>query len=114
LNYLISNGSRTLLYATDTGVYDEPTWSFLQGKKIDGAVIECSKGPVEGGYDGHLSIPDVIRMRERLIAMGCLPTDAPVVTTHHSHLGGLMHEEIEEMLRPHGILAGYDGMDFTI
>jgi phosphoribosyl 1,2-cyclic phosphate phosphodiesterase len=114
LNYLISNGNRTLLYATDTGVYDEPAWRFLDGRKIDGAVIEASKGPIEGGYDGHLSIPDVIRMRERLVKMGCLRSDATVVTTHHSHLGGLMHEEIEAMLRPHGILAGYDGMEFTI
>ena len=113
-NLLISRNKKTVLYATDTGRYDEPTWDFLRGQKIDGAVIECSKGSKEGGYDGHLSIPDVIDMRKRLIDMGTMPAGAPVVTTHLCHLGGLMHEEMEELFRPHGVQVGYDGMVFEV
>ena len=113
-NYLISDGKKTLLYATDTGWYEEPTWKFLANSKIDGIVVECTKGPVEGGYMAHLCIPEVIRMRERLMKQGALSRDARVVTTHHSHLGGLMHEELEAQLNPHGIEVGYDGMVFEI
>lgn len=113
-NLLVSHKGKTLLYATDTGRYDEPTWQFLHGKKIDGAVIECSKGPKEGGYEGHLSINDVIDMRETLIDIGTLAPDAPVVTTHLCHLGGLMHEEMEALFRPHGIQVGFDGMAFEV
>jgi phosphoribosyl 1,2-cyclic phosphate phosphodiesterase len=113
-NLLISRGGKTLLYATDTGRYDAPTWQFLRRVKIDGAVIECSKGPNDGGYDGHLSIRDVVQMRKTLIEIGSMDEDAPVVTTHHCHLGGLMHEEMEEIFRPHNIRVGYDGMVFTV
>jgi phosphoribosyl 1,2-cyclic phosphate phosphodiesterase len=113
-NLLIKRNGKTLLYATDTGRYDEPTWQFLRGVKIDGAVIECSKGPKSGGYDGHLSIEDVIELRQRLIHMGTMSEESPIVTTHLCHLGGLMHEEMEEIFRPHGIQVGYDGMVFEV
>jgi phosphoribosyl 1,2-cyclic phosphate phosphodiesterase len=113
-NLLIRHNGKTLLYATDTGRYDEPTWIFLNGARIDGAVIECSKGPILDGYDGHLSIPDVIEMRRRLIDIGAMAETAPVVTTHMCHLGGLMHEEMEERFAPHNIQVGYDGMIFEI
>jgi phosphoribosyl 1,2-cyclic phosphate phosphodiesterase len=113
-NLLISRNGRTLLYATDTGRYDEPTWRFLSGVKIDGMVVECGNGPREDHYEGHLSFTDVIAMRKRMIEIGALAEGAPVVTTHLSHLGGLMHEEIEEVFRPHSILVGYDGMEVTI
>jgi phosphoribosyl 1,2-cyclic phosphate phosphodiesterase len=113
-NYLISDGYRTLLYASDTGWYDPPTWDFLMQTKLDGVVVECGNGPIEGGYKAHLCIPQVIQMREKLLEKGVLSADAPVVTTHHSHLGGMMHEELEAALNPHGIQVGYDGMVFSI
>lgn len=113
-NYLISDGHKTLLYATDTGWYEPPTWDFLKQAKLDGIVVECSKGPNEGGYMAHLCIQEVIRMRELLLESDVLSPDAPVVTTHHSHLGGLMHEELEQALNPHGVQVGFDGMDFCI
>ena len=104
----------SLLYATDTGWYEEATWEFLKGYHLDGVVIECTKGMEEGGYQGHLSIPDVIRFRERLIADGLFYPDSPMVTTHHSHLSGLMHAEQEALLNPHNIQVGYDGMIFHL
>ena len=104
----------TLLYATDTGWYEESTWDFLKGFRLDGVVVECTKGMEEGGYMGHLSIPDVIRFRERLIAEGIFRPESPLVITHLSHLSGLMHDEHEALLNPHNIQVGYDGMTFHI
>jgi len=114
LNYLISDGKSTLLYASDTGWYEKPTWKFLAKTQIDAMVVECTKGPIEGGYMAHLCIPEVVRMRERLIRDRILRADGRVVTTHHSHLGGLLHEELEALLNPHGIEVGYDGMTFEV
>ncbi len=114
-NYLIEDQEGTsLLYASDTGWYDEPTWDFLRYCRIDGIVAECAKGPVEGGYMAHLCIPEVIRMRRKLIETGSFAPDGPMVTTHFSHLGGLMHDELEEVLSPHGIQTGFDGMNFYV
>ncbi len=113
-NLIITDGKKTLLYATDTGWYRDETWEFLSNFRLDGAVMEISRGPKEQGYSGHMSIPEVIRMREKLIGYGALITSGPVVTTHHSHLGGLLHEEMEEILTPHNIMVGYDGMEFEL
>jgi phosphoribosyl 1,2-cyclic phosphate phosphodiesterase len=113
-NYLLNDGKSTLLYATDTGWYETPTWNYLERTHIDGIVVECTKGPIEGGYMAHLSISQLIELRQRLISKGVMSADAPVVTTHHSHLCGLLHEELEELLNPHGIQVGYDGMVFEI
>ncbi len=114
-NYIIQDKQgAALLYATDTGWYEEPTWQFLKDSTINGIVVECSKGPIEGGYMAHMCIPEVIRMRQKLIEMGSFHPDGPMVTTHFSHLGGLMHEELEACLAPEGITAGYDGLTFHI
>jgi phosphoribosyl 1,2-cyclic phosphate phosphodiesterase len=113
-NFLIERDGKTLLYATDTGWYDNPTWEFLTRFKLEAIVIECTKGKIEGGYSGHLSASEVIRTKERLAADGALGPGATVVTTHHSHLGGLLHEELESVFNPHGIEVGFDGMTFEV
>lgn len=104
----------TLLYATDTGWYKERTWNFLKQFHIDGIVVEATKGLQEDGYEGHLSIPQVIAFRERLLNDGVILPDCTIVTTHLSHLSGLMHDEMERLLAPHHIQTGYDGMTFHI
>jgi phosphoribosyl 1,2-cyclic phosphate phosphodiesterase len=114
LNYLISKGGNTLLYATDTGWWDEATWSFLATRKVDAVVIECTKGLNPNGYKAHLSVPEVIKVRKRLLTDGVIAEDVRFVTTHHSHLSGLLHEELEAHLNPHGIEVGFDGFEFEI
>ncbi len=109
-NYLVSDGRSTVLYATDTGWWEERTWEFLAARTLSAVVIECTKGLDEGGYKAHLSVPEVIRARQRLVAQGTLAPDAPVVTTHHSHLSKLLHADLELLFEPHGIQVGYDGM----
>jgi phosphoribosyl 1,2-cyclic phosphate phosphodiesterase len=114
-NFIIQDKQgATLLYATDTGWYEEPTWEFLSDWRFDGIVAECSKGPIEGGYMAHMCISEVCRMRRKLIEGGNFREGVPMVTTHHSHLGGLMHHELESILNPEGITTGYDGMSFHI
>ncbi len=114
-NYIVRDPrGATLLYATDTGWYEEPTWEFLQGYRLDGIVAECAKGPIEGGYMAHMCIPEVVRLRRRLIEMGCFNPESPLVTTHFSHLGGLMHDELQVALQPHNIQPAYDSMTFKV
>ena len=49
--------------ATDTGWYEETTWKFLEGVKLDGAVIEVSRGPE--GQAGCISRCSGSRSRAR-------------------------------------------------
>lgn len=113
-NHIVESGGQSLLYATDTGWYEEETWAFLKDRQLNALVIECAKGLDENGYKAHLSIPEVIRLKERMLEVGALAPDSAVVTTHHSHMSGLLHEGYERHLNPHGIQVGYDGMELEV
>ena len=108
-NLVIERAGRTLIYATDTGVWGPESWEFLETKRADGLVIECTDGFVPTTYTGHLDIKTCIEVVDRLRAMGVLSDSTPVVTTHHSHQGDGTHAELTRALAPHGIDVGYDG-----
>jgi phosphoribosyl 1,2-cyclic phosphate phosphodiesterase len=72
-------------------------------------VVECTKRE-EGGYPGHLSIPEVARMRRKLEECGSLKTDGPMIATHFGHQMEMLHEELDSVLSGQNILAGYDGI----
>jgi phosphoribosyl 1,2-cyclic phosphate phosphodiesterase len=113
LNYLLTKENHTLLYACDTGWYDEPTWEYLATRKIDAVIAECGKGISENGYDGHMNVEEVIRFRERLVSNGALGEKSPVYLTHICHTGKLLHEEMSALVAPHGLQVAYDGLEIT-
>lgn len=113
-NLLIERDGRTLLYATDTGIWEEPTWSFLEGRTVHALVLECTEGVRSTHYAGHLDTDECIAVVRRLRVQGTLPHGAPVFTTHHSHLGGGTHAELEAVLGPEGVGVGYDGLEFDV
>jgi phosphoribosyl 1,2-cyclic phosphate phosphodiesterase len=116
LNFLVRGGrdDRVLLYATDTGWYDEPTWSYLEGRRIDAVIAECGKGRGDGAYAGHLNVHEVRRFKERLVAAGGLRADAPFWVTHIAHTGLLLHAEMTAELAPSGIAVAYDGLEVRL
>jgi phosphoribosyl 1,2-cyclic phosphate phosphodiesterase len=113
-NLLIENEGRSLLYATDTGVWGEDTWSYLDGRTLDLLILECTKGFVQDDYEGHLAIEDFKKVIQRLRDQGTLTPSSRVVSTHHSHNGDATHAELEESLTPDGVIVGYDGMEIEV
>lgn len=109
-NYIFREGDKRLLYASDTGWYDPPTWDFLRDLPLDGAIIECGKGISANTYDGHLSLAECLSFKKCLH----LKPAAPVFLTHICHTGLLLHEEMEERCTPHGIQVAYDGLAFEL
>jgi phosphoribosyl 1,2-cyclic phosphate phosphodiesterase len=109
-NLIIKKGDKTLLYATDTGVWQQDTWSFLPGCQFDAVVMECTDGFNPTEYWGHLSCSEMVTMVDRLRELGCISGSTPVLTTHHSASGDATHAELEAFLARHGITAGYDGL----
>lgn len=115
LNFLVRDAAGSvLLYASDTGWYDAPTWEFLEGRRIDAVVAECGKGAGSSAYDGHLSVDEVRRFKERLVAAGGLSADAPFWVTHISHTGLLLHDELSGLLAPDNISVAYDGLEVSL
>jgi len=109
-NLIIQRGGKSLLYASDTGVWSEETFAFLRGHELDALVIECTDGFCELDYEGHLSIQECIQVVGRLRREGVLRLDSKVVTTHHGIRGRARHCDLERALCPHGIEPGHDGM----
>ncbi|MGI8924918.1 MAG: MBL fold metallo-hydrolase [Fimbriimonadales bacterium] len=109
LNLIIEKDGKSLLYAVDTGVYQEETWEFLAGRRFDVAVIECADGFLPADYWGHLSCDELVQVVDRLRNMGCLDGSSVVCTTHHAHTGMATHAQLEERLSPDAIEVGFDG-----
>ena len=115
LNYLVTDPATetTILYASDTGWYDTPTWTFLANRRISGAIIECGKGASDNTYEGHLNITEASHFRQKLVDDGAMPADAPVYLTHISHTGLLLHEEMNEVVAQLGMQVAHDGLEIT-
>jgi phosphoribosyl 1,2-cyclic phosphate phosphodiesterase len=113
-NHIIAAEGKTLLYATDTGVWHERTWEFLKDFKLDLLVIECTEGFRGTGYFGHLDLIGCLHVRDRLRGQGTLSESSKVVTTHHSHNGDATYAELEEALSREGIIAGFDGLEISL
>lgn len=113
-NLIFDDGKVAFLYGTDTGIWREDTWEFLQGRKLDGLVIECTDGFARTSYFGHMDVTEMVSVVDRLRTMGTLGDGAPVVTTHHGHMGNASYAQLVDALTPHGITAGYDGIILEI
>lgn len=109
-NFIIQDQSKSILYGTDTGIWAEPTWSFLLDHKLDCLVLECSEGFVLTPYNGHLDIEEFKSVIDRLHKQGTIDPSTKVITTHHSHNGDATHDELERELGPLGVTIGYDGL----
>lgn len=113
-NLIIQDGSKTLLYGTDTGWWMDETWDYLGNFRLDALIIECTEGFHSTAYYGHLDIDECIKVVAKLRQMGVVRDQTQVVTTHHAHSGGATHAQLEAALEPHGITPGFDGMMIEI
>lgn len=109
-NLILESGGKTLLYATDTGIWEEPTWEFLGGVTLDCLVLECTEAFVLTPYNGHLDIDEFQEVLDRLRKQGTVTDTTRVVTTHHSHNGEGTHDELRAALEPIGVTVGFDGL----
>ena len=114
MNFIFEEDGKSILYGTDTGVWREPTWEFLGDVSIDLLVLECTEGRVPTSYHGHMDVLELIATVERLRKIGTLHDESIIVSTHHSHVGDLTHNELEEILGPHGITVGFDSLSISI
>jgi phosphoribosyl 1,2-cyclic phosphate phosphodiesterase len=112
LNYILERGGKTLLYATDLGRYDEQTWEYFSGIRLDAVIMECTNGvkPRDERWPYHMSFPNDVDMKERMHSIGALAEDAPFCITHFSHNGAIPHDDFQALADPHGITVAWDGL----
>lgn len=116
LNYLITlkNGQK-MLYATDTGWYEEETWEYLKGKKTDIVIMESTfGGRLDRGThpDSHLDIRGMLNMLEKMDNIGFIDNSTQIYTTHINHKHDLLHDEMQAAFdkSSYKVTVAYDGL----
>lgn len=114
LNYVIQSDATTVLYASDTGMYEKQTIDFLKQYKFDLMIVECTLGPTLLPPLRHMSMKGVIKLRDALRKSGAVNEETQLLITHFSHNIGLTHEELVKKARPHNLEVAYDGMILNV
>lgn len=111
--YVFRKDGQSLLYGNDSGFFFQEVWEDLRRFCLDAVLLDCTHG-ADDNWDNHMGIPAVIKTREQMLREGIASEETVFVATHFSHNGGLLHEELEARLNPHGFLVAYDGMRLAL
>jgi phosphoribosyl 1,2-cyclic phosphate phosphodiesterase len=120
INYLVGlPHGKTLLYACDTGYYQEDTWAYLSGKRVDTLILECTfAGKTDRGEfpESHLDLASWFKMLERMKQIGFIDDRTAVYATHFNPHQGLSHFEIQDRLQHSAwrATAAYDGLHVEV
>ncbi len=108
--YGVTDGERWLLYANDTGTLPEEALEQIRslGIRFHAVSMDCGRGTLPG--DGHMGVKENMELRERLREMGAVCGDTKYYLNHLSHMSGIIHDELQELMGPEGFTAAYDGM----
>lgn len=113
LVYLVSLGDSVVFYGHDSGWYPDGTWRALKRRRLSLAILDCTCG-AEDCSRFHMGIDCILRVKRRMLNEGIADGNTIFVATHFSHNGKLLHWELEERLKPHGILPAYDGLKLEV
>lgn len=109
LLYYIEKEGKTVLYGHDSGWFPEATLEWLKGKRLDLAILECTVGK-SPHRTSHMNVDAVLETRALFEEAGVMKPGGKTVVTHFSHNAGLLHEDLQAIFNPHGIVVAYDGM----
>ncbi|WP_188454940.1 MBL fold metallo-hydrolase [Virgibacillus oceani] len=110
VNYIIDDGSKKVLIASDTAIYEDMVWAHLENQKIDVLIMECTKGLKQESSSVHLNIKDLQFMIEKLAGIHAITEETAIYATHFSHQHCPPHDELGGVLRSIGVNCAYDGL----
>ena len=120
INYLVTDAAgKSLLYAVDTGYYLDDTWEYLEGKRVDALIMDCTfAGRTDRGErpHGHLDLRSFLEMLERMHSIGFTDSTTTICATHFNPHQGLSHFEIQERFdaSQFRVTAAYDGLSVNL
>ena len=111
--YLIKQGNKSLLYATDTSEITDIALKELNGEKIDCIFLDESFG-IRDYMFSHLNLEGFKEYIIKLKENNLLNEDCLVYATHLTHDGNPLHDELEQILNKCGYRVAYDGLEFQL
>ncbi len=113
--YIIENKEgKRLLYGTDTNFFCDSVWAYLEKEKpsLDFVTLDCTAANVpKMKYIGHMNLADNVKVKTRLMEIGCADEKTVFCSNHFSHNGqDVLYEEFSVIAKKEGFLTSYDGM----
>ena len=115
LFYAISDGTKKVLYAHDTGYFSEESWNYLKGfGKFDLVSLDCTGATQSGWVNGHMCVETNIKIIQKMKDLGLIDDNTKKVINHFSHNGQATYDETYEYVKDLGIIVSYDGLEIEI
>lgn len=112
-SYVIKKDEKCLLYALDSGSFDEDQLELIKRFKYDIIIMEGTTGLNES-YGGHMCLINNIHMRDLLNKSGCLKKDSRFILTHMSPHWCPPHDWYESIVETERMELAYDGWQIEI
>jgi phosphoribosyl 1,2-cyclic phosphate phosphodiesterase len=112
VNYILRHGRATIFYGLDSDFPLPETWEALSEHRFDLMIFEGTYGLGTGGGN-HMNFDRLIRTAERIREENLLTDTGTIMASHFSPHHCPPHPETVALLKPHGIEAAFDGLDWT-
>lgn len=114
-SFRAADAEKGTFIGNDTGPLAEASWEMLAGERFALLLLDATYGPgTAPENDSHMGLGNLIALLDRMRENGMADENTLAVANHFSHNGGMTHEELCRAFRPHGIEAGYDGMELEL
>ncbi|MBQ6234034.1 MAG: MBL fold metallo-hydrolase [Clostridia bacterium] len=113
-NYIIEKDGKTLLYALDTGGYDQDQLALLGHYSFNAVIMDGTYGLNDHGDGQHMSLKDNIEMLRFFRENNCCSTDFRFYVSHMSPHWCPPHDQYVTMLEHYGLIAAYDGLSIEV
>jgi len=110
MNYVITDGNKTILYASDTGIYAEEQYKKLEHYFFDGIIVDATSALRDYSSKNHMNLNGIIEMKQNLFEKSIIDEKTIIVATHFSHDSNPPHDELSRELAKFDIICGYDGL----
>ena len=121
--YIISDGAATVFYSLDTGLPPQELYNYIAAQRLrfDAVICDCTYGLLpQRNCGGHMSLLDNLTHRNKLADTGAVTGNTKWIATHFSHNAlirngcGVTHEDLAAECGKYGMVAAYDGYEFTV
>ena len=116
-SYIISDGSRTILYLHDTGILPEASRTYLLncGLHFDLVSYDCTGGNYEHlNYTSHLCFREIREYTQLFQEKGLIDDCTVLVLNHFSHNSPDVNYEDRKVFEDLGYTVSYDGLEISI
>lgn len=113
--YLITDNTKSILYANDTGWFPDESWAWLDthNPHLDFVSLDCTC-ILQPCRHNHMDLQTCREVKARLLAMGCADEKTRFILHHFSHNGQVIYDDLVPLASESGFDVSYDGMEFIL